>query len=267
MQHWKPMTLSAGDDRLVEIGPLRLWIRRTAHEWRLAWVGNEPHSEPLGPGLAVDDPPDQAKWNRWAASAGHDELRLVPVLPDRPLVVRPEDSFRIPPGAKVRIYVPVPVWVRVQTDDRTVLTEVPTVHLSNTWFGAPDQGELAWALKTDTLHEYEGIPVTPHEALCRVDINHKGKDQLELSRLFLRAAHLRVYRAGERLWTNAVKATYEGGDRVGSVDYLKRAPSQAVGAVRLSDEREPSTGTLVRARAGLLKSLEMDKFRWGGGET
>ena len=265
MQNWEIMTLSPGEGRRLDIGPLHLWAQRTEHDWRIAWAGNEPFAERRDDGLEAEDPPEDVEWNRWAATPGHDTLHLVPVLPDQPLVVRPDSSFRIPPGIKVRIFVRVPVWVRIETDDKTILTEVPTVHLSKTWFGEPDGGELAWALKTDALHEFEGIPVRAHEALCRVDINHKGNEQLELNRLFLRVAHLRVYRAGDRLWTNAVKAVYEGGDKVGSVDYLKSAPSQAAGAVKISDERIPVSGTLVRARAGLLKSLEADKLRWGGG--
>ena len=264
MEHWNHMVLAPGQRRRVQIGPLHLWFERSEHEWRIAWTGNEPFSEQRDTDLESDDPPENVEWNRWAATSGHNKLRLVPVLPDRPLVVRPNISFRIPSGVKIRFFIPVPVWVRIETDDKTVLTEVPTINLSKTWFGEPIEGELAWALNTDLRHEYQGIPVRSHEALCRVDISNKGKEQLELNRLFLRAAHLRVYKTDDRLWTNAVKAVYEGGDKVGSVDYIKSAPSQAVGAVKLSDERVPATATLVRARASLLKSLEMDKFRWGG---
>lgn len=263
MQYWDPMDLAPGQGRRIQVGPLHIWVRRTEHEWRLAWAGNEPLAERWD-GIAGEDPPDHAEWHRWAAAAGQNRLHLSPVLPDRPLVIRPQAPLYIPPGVKLRIYVRVPIWLRVTAGDAK-LTEIPSVHLSNTWFGAPDAGELAWALKTDALHAPEDVPAKDHEALCRVDVNHKGSDQLELNRLFLRAAHLRVYQAGERLWTNGVKAVYEGGEKVGSVDYLKSAPSQAVGAVKLSDEREPASGAMVRTRAGLLRSLELDKLWIGGG--
>jgi len=248
------MDLSPGQARRLEIGPLRLWIRRTEYEWRMAWADQE----------IAGEPPDDADQGRWAATAGATQLRLLPVPPDRPLVVRPSTSFFIPPGVSVQIYVRVPVWLRVLTEDEVPLTEVPTLPLSNTWFGEPDAGELAWALKTDALHAADEVPAAPHEALCRVDIHHKGQAQLELNRLFLRAAHLKLYQGEGRLWTSAVSAVYEGGDRVGSVDYLSDPPVEAGDATLLCDAREPVAGTLVRARAGLLKSLELDKLRWGG---
>jgi hypothetical protein len=262
MVHWDPIELLPGQTHGVTIGPLHLWVRRTKYEWRIAWAGNEAPAT-LWTGVAGDEPPEGVAWNRWAASPDQTRLHLIPVLADRPLVIRPDTSFRIPPGVKVRIYVQVPVWVRLTLGDKTTLTEVPTVHLSNTWFGEPDAGELAWALKTDVHHAVEEVPLADHEAICRVDINHKGKEQLELNRLFLRAAHLRVYRTTERLWTNGVKAVYEGGERVGSVDYLKSAPSEAKGAGKASDERERADGPLVRAKAGLLRSIERDTARAG----
>ena len=264
MEQWNPMDVAPGQARRVDIGPLCLWIRRTEHEWRLAWAGNEPPAVRWDGAEAQDEPPAHAEWSRWAAPTGEKRIRLVPVLPDRGVVVRPEGSFRISPGVKVRLYVPVPIWVRVLVGDATVLTEVSTVHLSNTWFGEPDAGELAWAVKTDPVFAAAEAPALDHEALCRIDLHHKGVEQLELKRLFLRVGHLRVYRAGARLWTNGVKAVYEGKDKVGSVDYLKSAPSDASGAVKLSDEREPVSGVLVRGSAGLLRSLETERFRWGG---
>lgn len=262
MNQWEALDLLPGQARRVTIGPLHLWVRRTKYEWRVAWAGNEAPAN-RWTGTAGEAPPAGVAWNRWAASPDQKRLHLIPVLPDRPLVVRPHTSFRIPPGVKVRIYVQVPVWVRLALGDKTRLTEVPTVHLSNTWFGEPDGGELAWALKTDAHNAANEIPLAAHEALCRVDINHKGSEQLELNRMFLRAAHLRIYRTAERLWTNSVKAVYEGGEKVGSVDYLKSAPSEAKGAVKLSDEREPAAGPLVRAKAGLLRSIERDSARVG----
>ncbi len=214
MQNWEPMELAPGQGRRVDVGPLRLWIRRTEHEWRLAWAGNEPLAERWD-GTADDDPPDHAEWHRWAAVAGQHRLQLRPVLPDRSLVVRPDAPLYIPTGVKLRIYVRVPVWIRVTAGD-AVLTEIPSVHLSNTWFGAPDAGELSWALKTAAQHAPEDIPAGEHEALCRVDVHHKGTEQLELNRLFLRAAHLRIYLAAGRLWTNGIKAIYEGGEKIGA---------------------------------------------------
>ncbi|MFH1531938.1 MAG: hypothetical protein ABIK09_14525 [Pseudomonadota bacterium] len=264
MQHWDLMDVPPGQTRRVAIGPLCLWIRRMEHEWRLAWAGNESPGARRDDAAAGDEPPPHAEWSRWAAPAGETRLQLIPVLPDRGVVVRPTGSFRIPPGVKVRLFVPLPVWVRVATGSATVLTEVPTTHLSNTWFGEPDAGELSWAVKADPRFTFEDHAPAGHEALCRVDIHHKGGEQIELNRLFVRVEHLRVYRAGAHLWTNGIKAVYEGGEKVGSVDYLKSAPSQAAGAVKLSDEREPVGGALVRARAGLLRSLEVDKRWWGG---
>jgi len=264
MDHWSPLELAPGAAARRRVGPLHLWATRTAWEWSLAWAGNEPGAL-RWEGPAAETPPPAAARARWAAPDGQTRLRLAPAAPDRGVVVRPGGPLLLPPGVHVRLFLAVPLWVRVVVGEGTTLLEVPTVHLSNTWFGEPGDGELAWALRGELLHDPAELRHGPHEAVCAVEIVHRGATQLDLGRLFLRAAHLGIFRAGERLWTSGVRAVYEGGDRLGSVEYLATPPPEAAGAEPLAPPREQvAAGTLLRARDRLLRSLEINRFRWGG---
>ena len=71
-------------------------------------------------------------------------LFLKPAMPDMQVVVKPDSPFRLSPGARVKIYTRIPIWITVHTSIkiRTItLMEVPAVELSRTWIGDLTHGK------------------------------------------------------------------------------------------------------------------------------
>ena len=101
---WGHHDLEVGGERAVRLGPLELRMKRTDQE---IWLTQHRIEDEAGPAEADPD------WSRWAIPEGTTGVRLEPVFPDRALVVEPEQAFHLVRGARVRVYVRVPLWVSV----------------------------------------------------------------------------------------------------------------------------------------------------------
>jgi len=253
---WDEFQLSVGECRHWQIGPLGLWVRRTVAEWQVA------HEYGSGDALVVaaaePPPPDGIEWVRWATGEAVPPLRLVPVTPDRPVVVRPEQAFRILPGDGARIYISLPVWVRVELareGGARTLIDLPTVELSNTWFGSLFEGELCYWLTTTARRTVDARPARPHIAAATMTIQNRSSEELPLEKVALHTANLAVYEDARGLWTSAVTVTSPSPEAPQEILVSDGMPDGATNAVRLSPPREVARGGVFARTVGLLSWL------------
>lgn len=252
---WGDFEFEVGQCRFWRIGPLGFWIARTPQEWRVAW--EDAGAEGLTV-AAVQPPPDTAAWTRWAGELSLGAIRLSPVTPDRSVVVRPEQAFRILQHGSARIYVSLPVWVRLEllTDAEPLrMIDLPTVRLSNTWFGSFFEGELCYWLETSARRTAEGQPARPHVATAPVLVQNAGKEELPLESVCLHAAHLAVYEDQHGLWTSEVRVTSSGVKDPQRIEMSPGPPPGAPGAEARSQPREQQRGGILARTVGLLHAL------------
>lgn len=241
---WGRYEIQPGDDRTVRLGPLELRLKRVGEE---VWIARRWTEEPLGGEVeetgtgAVASDEVEPEWSRWAVPQGTGGLRLEPVFPDRPLVVEPEQTFHLVRGARVRVYVRVPLWVSIELPDpsEVSLVEIPTHILSDTWFGDFAEGELAYALPTSARREVTPEIFAPHRAICPLMLGNDAVDQLEVKKLCLRVAHLSVFARGGELWSDETRVRYQGEDEESQIRISGRVPSEAPDAVRIKPPRVP----------------------------
>ena len=62
---------------------------------------------------SLESPPDNITWTTWPISSKTASIKMKPVFPDRPVVVKPETSFRLPSNSKAKIFIRVPVWLKI----------------------------------------------------------------------------------------------------------------------------------------------------------
>lgn len=226
----------------IRVGPLSLWARARGDEIWLAHAAGDwtRHGEPP----AREPPPESEGWVRWPVGPDAYAVHLSPAVPVRPLVVKPELSFRLTPGATARIYVRVPLWVRVIVpgDDSRQLTEVPTVNLSDTWWGEFSDGELAYWLPTSARRTVGSKNFASHQVVCPVELTNRSSDELEVEKIALRVAHLSVYLGERGLWSDVTRVRYRGGDEGSDINVTGQAPEESGGeGVRVALPREPLT--------------------------
>lgn len=261
MQVWQQQAVERGPVYHWALGPLELWIHRAgADELHVATRRGEEGDEATAqaaPLTVVDGPLPELEWTRWIVRAGA-SVRLLPVMPNRAVVARPESPLRLPTGAAARFFVSVPVWVRVVSEDESsvTLTEVPSTVLSNIWFGDTMQGELCYSLATTARREMEQTVLRPHRAVCPVRLANDSLEELAIQRIRVEVAQLTVFDAGTRLWTNQVNVTYKGAEAGSQLELVAGPPAEATGEATVVGEARETPRRRVWARAfGALGSM------------
>lgn len=244
------------------IGPLHLWIRRRRHEWRIVHRQGDEEAEQgfqLDPPTADVELPEDLEVHRFAAHAPGEAVVLQPLLADLPVVTRPKMPFSLLPGDEVSLYVAVPLWLRVttaETPPRTMF-EVPTVRLSETWFGATTlTGELCYASRTRARLHIENIPDVPFRAITEVRLANRAASELALDRLKLPTPNLALWADGRgALWTQSVSVERRENGTVAEVRMVPGAPRQLTeGAREVAPPRVRTSGNvLVRTLDALMR--------------
>jgi hypothetical protein len=244
---WGRHALAEGRRGLWRIGPLDLWLERSAGAIQLLTVVSrdvlEPTSRVQVPARRrLPDPATMDERLRFIGTGLGSDVAVVPALADRLVVSRPESPLRVPTGERATLYVSSPLWIRVQLDGGRLLHERPAYRLSDTWVGSSTRdGELAYASRTHGRLDWRGLSVTRHRAVTPVHIENRGDDTLLLERVNLPIPRLALYLGDEAapLWTQPVHL--ERSEKSGLADVrLENGPPEEAGdaATELASPRQ-----------------------------
>jgi len=219
----------------VQLGALTVFIRKEGDE---IWVSHDLHTED---GVAPSPPSAPEEWSRWGASESPGEVEILPSFPDRPLVLRPENPFKLLPEAKARVFVRVPAWVRVVVPGPRggTLIEIPTVTLSDTWWGTPQEGQICYWLDILARREATEEVFRPDRILCPLELFNRAPEDLPVEKILLRVGHLSIFRGSRTLWSDEIRVRYRGEAEGSDIEMTGRTPPEAPGATRLTSSRMP----------------------------
>lgn len=255
MGFWGEHLLTEGEERRLHVGRTDLWCALRSKELQLFWKdraaadGNPDEADPAAP--------EDAAWSRWAVEASRVALHFSPIYPDRSLVARPSSPFFIPAGGSARIYVRTPLFIRAEASASTKtlrLTEIPSMVLSNTWFGSFESGELCYWLTTTARRTLLEEHFQPHLAVCPIQIENASSSELHVSELCLRVAHLSIFEESRHFWSDEVRVSYRGGEQVGSIEFGGAAPPEAPAGRLVCPPRAPLRRTLAARTFDTLRS-------------
>jgi hypothetical protein len=232
---WKEIILSDDAPFPVEIGPLTVYFRKFQNEIWVAYDRAE----------SVD--PEKLTWSSWAFDSENFRVHLKPLLPDRMLTVKPETPFRLVKNARIKVHSRVPVWVGIYADGhhKNKLTEIPTVELSNTWFGDVVNGTLSYWLSTRARRQIDREMYNPHTAICTFNIHNASGDELVIEKINLPVERLSLYLHEGQLWSDEMDVAYKGGDQHSEIFMHGKAPSASPQAMYLSHPRNPVKHSLA----------------------
>lgn len=274
---WGSFTIPIGQAGRFRIGPLAIKVLRLANEWQVRREHPEDGNErtvsaevPAPPSRAaqtldsmllrpnkegadaVRDPPEMTV-TRYATASDTPKLRILPVLPDRTVVTRPENPLTILPETRVTLYVGSPVWVRLLQGENEMLGDLPVLPSKEAWLGPNTrEGELCYATRTYGRLVLDDAIQAPHRVMTAVAIANTSQQPFVCERVNLPVRRLSVYASEDgRLWTEAV--TMERSGELARIVVDAKPPAVAAGAVRVTGPRDTEDGGMFRAFGTLFR--------------
>jgi len=225
MNPWRTLNVKPQQCQRCQIGPLRIWVYRNTHEWMIAYDYQMGEKKIVEFGV-VEEKPDSIAWSQYIAGDEDSVIQFRPVMPDRSVVVRPKNPTKVLQGLECVMYVFIPVSISITAGARAELSlcEIPSVLLSNTWFGDTMSGESCYSMRFPAELALFSSGVGPHRVICPVKIKNRSKEDLEIQRLCVRVEHLNIYKGKHCEWTNEVRVTYEGEDQGCEIKYTEKPP-------------------------------------------
>jgi hypothetical protein len=230
------------------LGSLRLRLRAVDPE---VWVRGSHAQE-------GEEAPDAGEWTRWSLVPDA-TVDVRPAMPNRPVVVAPEQPFHLPVRGSARVYVRIPLFARVVArggaGPESVLAELPSLVLSDTWWGTHTEGQLAYWLPTRARRATSPEIFEPHLAVCPLLLENASNEPLAVERLAIRTDHLTILGNGAATWTDEVLVEYQGASEGSELMYTGEALEEAGDVRRIAEPREiPPRG--LRARTfGRLRAM------------
>lgn len=253
---WVNQECVVGQIYACAVAQLRLWLMRNSQGWLVA-ARHEADARFEALHAAETTGTEPLDWQRFVTPSASAVVHVVPVLPDRSVVSRPEARIEIAPRHNGHFFVTIPVWLSVQVSvpQRVTLCEFPTHVLSKTWFGHPaEEGEIGYALTTRARQELAELTDVKGRAICPILLENNTDESLMLAQLLLSVRHMSVYQTGDgRLWTNECRLGFTGSILPASLTFGRASPEQAKESRLVSGPREaPVSGLTARAIAGAI---------------
>lgn len=244
---WGPLEHSGEIAVSWRVGRCRLWARPAGDEWEIAVRHSDTDQE--SPETVAESELD---WTRFVTKADA-RLKIVPALPDRPVVVRPATPIVILPGRGGRFFFRVPLWVRFVSAPggrETTMAEIPTRRLASIWFGDLATGELCYAIEAHLQRNLEQLVIDRSFAACEVIVRNESRERLRFERICVHVEHMRLFEVGDRLWTNEVRVAFRGAEQISQLTFVPHPPASAADSVAISGPRvAPETNLIKRSFA------------------
>jgi hypothetical protein len=243
---WGSHDIVEGEDLELQFGSLALRLARESGEIRVAAAREE------------EDRDEEPDWTRWAPADWEGELSLTPALPDRTVIVQPEDAFWLLAGAEARIYVRIPLCVRIDAlgTQRTQLTTIPVVELSDTWWGTLEEGELCYWIRTAARRRVTSEQAL-HLAICPLQLINHSDDDLHVDKIALRVEYLSLHADCEgAIWSSETRVRYLGESEGSRLEVSGDSPTEAPEAELMTPPRARMAKGLTARTFARLKSIQ-----------
>ena len=247
---WGKIDISDCTTAVYSAGTSKTYLRRAGDEWLIAVDYSDEGGEEAAVGcrFAEEELTDEKSWKRYVASSEM-VLELLPALPDRALVIRPDAPISVLPGKSGTFFVSIPVWLNFCTGSaqkQYSMAEVPSVVLSNTWFGDPAAGELCYSLDAPLLRSHKSLSKQKDRAICTFTVTNDTSERMDFQRICVHVENLSLFSEEDGLWTNELHATFKGVDQISQVSIRPSPPVFLRKPMLTAKPRTPSNKSILR---------------------
>ncbi|MBN1599425.1 MAG: DUF432 domain-containing protein [Bacteroidales bacterium] len=237
-------------------GNTKFWINKLDQTWQIVTksVSDEKDSESV---QFVDSLSEDLEWDHYVADK-HTSILILPALPDRSIIVRPKHTLKVLPKTSFDFFIKIPVWIQLYSSankPENLIMEFPSVKMSSTWFGEPDNGLLAYSLMDDIIHKIDLKSVLNFEALCPVKIRNESTTVLNFDRLAIEAELLTLYKGDNILCTSEVLLKHKGDDQSSEVQIGAGNPKLDENLKQINSPRILPSKNLIKKSFYIIKSI------------
>jgi hypothetical protein len=249
---WNEYEISEQKVFYWSIGEINIWCIFENNELKIAYQYTHPNEKKIKSTI-----PENVTWNRWIVSEKKMKLNFKPVMPDRPVVVEAENYFKLTKGASTRIYVRIPVWIKIEAINKkkNLLLEIPSVILSHSWFGSFYEGELCYWISSSARAHFKLSPARPFLAITPIQLFNKSDEELSIEKICLQVQNLSLFYKDQQLWTDEMILSYKGSNHVSEIKVGGKAPAEATDAALLGPSRQPIKKAMSLNTFSSLKEL------------
>lgn len=254
MNNWGELELAPNHYYLKQFGPLEIWLTLNYRDIMIAHRYNgDTEKEVLKSETFKEIDDHDLDWHTWVLPKKDRRVKILPSMPDRPIIVRPEHPMHLGNGAEVSFFLMIPLSIQIiHPFSDSLLTEIPIVKLSPTWFGTPSHGELCYAMKTTARRSIDGVVPLPYQAFCMVHLRNNSSDIFEFERIRIQVAHLGLYQGKNRVLTNKVFIKFRGANQLSQVYYEVNTPNK--------DDENLLNGSRIAPPSGYFYRKTIDTF-------
>ena len=261
MEIWGTFPIENRRTYLWRIRYLLLWLFRDERQWYwTAEYSDQPENgEPLFTEQVSE--PEGAVWRRLITRSLSSDVVVAPMLPDRPVVVMPQEPLSIGAGVEVRLYFALPLWVQLRGGERLAETlgEFGVAPLSNTWLGDTFTGRMSYMLRAPIGYEAQDVTVRPGEALCCLHITNSAETTATLDKLAIPCDIMALYRrrdadAQAALISNEILLNF-GRSQELQVRLHPETPKLREDLIRLTEPRQREQDSFWHKSISLLKKI------------
>ncbi|KAA3616600.1 MAG: DUF432 domain-containing protein [Calditrichaeota bacterium] len=176
-------------------------------------------------------------WKRWPVSGEVSHIQFDPVLPDRPLLVKPESSLYLWVNFKSKFFVRIPIALKISMiigNKSTELLDIPIIKLSNTWFGTFQKGEVCYSISSGFGADIEPDKSRPFLAICPLRLKNDSRESLLVDKICMRSEHFSLFQSDSQLWTDELTIIYKGKNETSQISVSGKPPKRISGATLVS---------------------------------
>ncbi|MBN1950515.1 MAG: DUF432 domain-containing protein [Bacteroidales bacterium] len=255
---WQKYKFGEAEIYSSAIGQYQFWIKKQGKLWYVARMKMAEASQSVESKL--DKVTSLAEGSDWEFNIAdkHCHAYIMPATPDRPLIIKSSKKISVLPRMSLDLFIEIPVWIQLYASSvkpENLLLEFPSSELSSTWFGDPDNGELAYSYSKEIIYDPEEIRPVSGNAVCPIRIKNESDITLNFQRLSVPIFLLNLYGNSEMLCTNEVNVRYKGDDNTSEIHIAGNNPSVSEGLKLIVNARIKSNRSFLKKSFSFIKSI------------
>lgn len=251
---WGKLNPDQNEIQKFTLGQVTIFIQWKEYEIGIAHIYPGPKTK----NLSQKNIPENLEWQRWPLISKSSKLQISPALPDRPLLVKPETSLNLIGNSEIKIFFRFPVSIKISilSNSRTEeLIQIPSIKLSNTWFGNFREGQICYSVISGVRSEIETDNNRLYMAICPLLLRNKSIDSFKVDKICLRSDHISLFLHQNQIWTDDISISYSGKNETNQVHFSGKQPSDLSGAKQIAKPRDVVKKSLYASSFSTIRDL------------